>query len=106
MSSRLDIDEYKDKWESMTEGQQIRTDHQNCPAGTDSRQRLYLKNVDGKILGYCHHGSSSAVVSLKGKSSYKSVAALLEMENSPTRGGKLTPPLDARLVVKPECTRS
>ncbi len=34
---------------------QIKTNHLDCPAGTDTKQRLYLKQTHEGILAYCHH---------------------------------------------------
>jgi hypothetical protein len=60
---------------------------------------LYLKKTAGKILGYCHHCGSSAVVSIKGKGSYKSIKMLLEMDKEvKAEKGKRTLPMDAKHV--------
>lgn len=54
----------KERGNSMVSGQQIHQNHANCPAGRDTKNRLYIKvSDDGKmVLGYCHHcGSKGAV---------------------------------------------
>lgn len=43
-------------------GQQIRTNHLYCPAGEDSRRRLYITRLESKgrvCLGYCHNCGNS-----------------------------------------------
>lgn len=42
-------------------GEQIHINHDNCPAGQDTRQRLYIKRTDDgqRILAYCHNCSQS-----------------------------------------------
>jgi hypothetical protein len=44
---------------------QWHVNHDGCPAGTDTKKRLYVKAVDtyGKWIGYCHHCNDSGVVS-------------------------------------------
>lgn len=37
------------------EGEQVHVNHTNCPAGTDTKQRLYIKRNEHGILAYCHH---------------------------------------------------
>lgn len=51
----LKEEDYKN--EQLTNGETIRINHSNCPAGTDRRQRLYItKTYDGKrLLAYCHN---------------------------------------------------
>lgn len=39
-------------------GEQIRINHEDCPAGTDTKQRLYIKIPEDNsnlIIGYCHN---------------------------------------------------
>jgi len=47
---------------------QVAVNHTHCAAGTDTRQRLYLKAVDtyGKWIGYCHNCGESGVAASKG----------------------------------------
>ena len=37
------------------EGEQVKRNHINCPAGRDTKQRLFVKKTEGKLLMYCHH---------------------------------------------------
>ena len=43
-------------------GQQKNFNHIDCPAGTDTRGRLYVKRVSGGILGYCHNCQEAGFV--------------------------------------------
>ena len=38
-------------------GEQVKINHADCPAGEDTKQRLYIKRCDDgiTILAYCHH---------------------------------------------------
>lgn len=46
-------------WEHMKDGDQEKHNHVDCPAGEDTKQRLYVKHVDGAILFHCHHCGTS-----------------------------------------------
>jgi hypothetical protein len=46
-------------FEEMSEGDQGKFNHADCPNGVDNRQRLYVKNVDGAYLGHCHNCGDS-----------------------------------------------
>lgn len=39
----------------LSDGEQININHPNCPAGRDTKKRLYIKNKSGTLLGWCHH---------------------------------------------------
>ena len=53
----------------------MRTNHADCPAGTDTRRRLYITRKDnGIIVGYCHNCGSSGVAGAS-SSRYKRAAA-------------------------------
>ena len=45
-----------------------RMDHEACPAGTDTKRRLYItRKDDGVIVGYCHNCGSSGVARTVGR---------------------------------------
>lgn len=46
-------------YEDICDGEQRKYDHLDCDAGQDTKQRLYVKNVDGAYLWHCHHCSMS-----------------------------------------------
>lgn len=37
------------------DGAQVRINHTNCTAGTDTKRRLYVKCSDGNIIAFCHN---------------------------------------------------
>lgn len=43
-------------------GQQIHINHSACPAGEDTKRRLYIKRTVDGVLAYCHHCNGSAVL--------------------------------------------
>jgi hypothetical protein len=54
-----------------------RFNHDDCPAGTDTKRRLYItRKEDGIIVGYCHNCGSSGVAVGSG-STYKRTAAIV-----------------------------
>ncbi len=48
-----------------------RYNHEDCPAGVDTRRRLYItRKDDGVIVGYCHNCGGSGVA-LRGRTTYR-----------------------------------
>jgi hypothetical protein len=45
-----------------TPGVQVHINHDGCPAGTDTKRRLYIKNNGTAILAYCHHCNEPRVL--------------------------------------------
>ena len=43
-------------------GEQVHVNHESCPAGEDTKRRLYVKRVPGGVLGYCHHCSGHGFI--------------------------------------------
>jgi hypothetical protein len=55
---------YKAECAKVERGQTIRIDHSDCPAGEDTRRRLYLTRPAGSpnvVLAYCHNCQESGV---------------------------------------------
>lgn len=46
-------------FEELDEGQQAKYNHATCHMGEDTKQRLYVKNVDGAYLWHCHNCGTS-----------------------------------------------
>ena len=46
-------------YETLDEGQQGKYNHTDCHNGSDNRERLYVKNVDGAYLWHCHNCGDS-----------------------------------------------
>lgn len=42
-------------------GKQLRLNHAECPAGRDTKARLYVKNTGDALLAYCHNCGNHAV---------------------------------------------
>src|SRR5688572_12518334 len=36
-------------------GEQVHVNHDSCPAGTDTKKRLYIRRTNEAILAYCHN---------------------------------------------------
>lgn len=51
--SKLDFTLYE--LSGMTDGDERNFNHIHCPAGTDTKRRLYIKRVSHGYLFYCHH---------------------------------------------------
>lgn len=46
-------------YEDIAEGEQRKYNHTDCPAGEDTKHRLYIKNVDGAYMWHCHNCGES-----------------------------------------------
>lgn len=46
-------------------GRQIRYNHEDCPAGLDTKGRLYVKRAPDGVMFYCHHCGSKGYYRLK-----------------------------------------
>lgn len=58
--AKLNIDLYDVSGMELDE--QRKFNHIDCPAGMDTKQRLYIKRVENGHVFYCHHCSSSGFV--------------------------------------------
>lgn len=66
MAYRLDPDTFVHH-APEAEGEQVSVNHEGCPAGTDTKRRLYVKRIErGKILAYCHHCGGRGISSPQG----------------------------------------
>lgn len=59
MSTRLsqDLSSY-----ALGVGEQTNQNHQNCPAGLDTKKRLYIKRTNDGYQWYCHHCAQGGFV--------------------------------------------
>lgn len=58
------IDNYETEVQNLDRGETVRVNHENCPAGQDTKQRLYITRPPGSanvILAYCHNCQESGV---------------------------------------------
>lgn len=42
--------------------EQVHINHERCPAGTDTKRRLYIKRTIDNVLAYCHHCGGHSVL--------------------------------------------
>lgn len=63
----IPFDDFVHYGEDLTSGEQIHVNHDKCPAGLDTKRRLYIKRTedDRYILAYCHNCSLSGRYSIK-----------------------------------------
>ena len=59
---RIPYDHVKDSIPTEM-GKQVRINHTACPAGRDTRARLYIKRTASVVLCYCHNCEGSLVLS-------------------------------------------
>lgn len=75
-------------------GQQVRINHDNCSAGVDTKERLYVKRTNDAILAYCHNCGGWGVAGVN-KGFIKCIQELLEHEAPPkNERGELVLPDD------------
>jgi hypothetical protein len=55
--TRAEMCDYNIDHEDMDVGEQRHVDHSLCPAGTDTKRRLFIKRTRDGMLFYCHHCS-------------------------------------------------
>lgn len=67
---------------SMLEGEQVHINHKGCPAGTDTKKRLYIKRTDKGWVAYCHH-CSGVGYKLEKEPSIRNVLSLSETCEEP-----------------------
>lgn len=66
-------------------GEQVHVNHDTCPAGVDTKRRLYIKNDHNAVLAYCHH-CNGHYVKAKGKRRHKEVLEdLVEGDAAPDK---------------------
>ena len=55
----------------LNEGETLRLNHEDCPAGEDTRRRLYITKKPQVMLGYCHNCQSSSSLYIAAKDRFK-----------------------------------
>jgi hypothetical protein len=58
----IKTNEYVSEYSSLQRGQTVRVNHSDCPAGQDTKRRLYITRPQGSpgvVLFYCHNCSES-----------------------------------------------
>ena len=59
---------------TLEHGKQIRINHTKCPAGEDTKERLYVKRDYNRILAYCHNCTGWGLIKRTSTSSWKYVS--------------------------------
>ena len=67
MAARIPAAEFRSFGEPLATDQQINIDHVLCPAGLDTKKRLYIRRKSDCILAYCHNCGGHGFVSLGNK---------------------------------------
>lgn len=53
---KLDSTDFANHAAGLSNGQQKRVSHTGCPAGEDTKRRLWVKRLaDGSVVAFCHH---------------------------------------------------
>lgn len=57
MKDYIPKSDYKQHADDLARGEQVKVDHDDCTAGVDTKQRLYIKRTDDgkRVLAYCHN---------------------------------------------------
>lgn len=93
--SQKEMKHYADKYD-VEEGEQIHVNHEDCPAGQDTKQRLYIKGVEnGKQLYYCHHCGQRGSLTTRPYSTAQSAAAASRPVSAGSKHGGARIPRDA-----------
>lgn len=78
MSSRLNKSEFLPYAPNSSDDHQVRINHDDCPAGVDTRQRLYIKRLkDGTVVAFCHNCGESGVSKSKIRNIYSYIKSSL-----------------------------
>lgn len=78
--------EFKEMGAHLHPGEQLRIDHVDCPAGRDTKGRLYVKRKDDDtLLAYCHNCGDYGISSSKGR--VKAIRDLLIENEAVQRDG-------------------
>ncbi len=97
--ARIHHGEFRSQGEKLAIGKQIRLNHRHCPAGTDTRQRLYVKRTHDAVLAYCHNCGGHGIVGI-GKNTTRAIRDLLIEHEAAQRNehGELVLPDDIDLI--------
>lgn len=80
---------------------QIHVNHDDCPAGVDTKARLYIKRAPDGVMFYCHHCGSKGYYRLKDVLYRASEIVSLEDAVKETDYGTLLDELSAGVYYKP-----
>ncbi|CAB4169892.1 putative DnaG-like primase [uncultured Caudovirales phage] len=90
-------------------GDQVGVNHDLCPAGADTRGRLFIKRTDSAILAYCHNCGGHAARSTSAHSGVRQRQLLLSLARQADAGvvanGGVLLPYDAVDIDHPDFTK-
>lgn len=81
-------------FEELDEGQQHKYNHVDCPAGEDTKERLYVKNVDGAYMWHCHNCGDSGYYRPK-----ETVSRIREQSDAPKWSTEYTTELYTKMAL-------
>jgi len=55
INTKIPLHHFSSVLDRIEVGEQTAIDHKDCPAGRDTRQRLFIKRVDTGYVAYCHN---------------------------------------------------
>ena len=91
----IELNEWMSHIDTLDRGQTVRVNHEDCPAGSDTRRRLYLTRPAGSphiVVGYCHNCQDKGIYTgASAKDHYRQHSGELEDVVLPT-GEKFLPP--------------
>lgn len=85
-----------EKYAPATVGEQVHVNHEGCPAGTDTKRRLYIKRQADCILAYCHHCNEHRVLKSAGQRTLNQIKRALAYEQD---GSSMLPVLPDDVVL-------
>lgn len=94
-----EMKEYADSFSHLDVGGMVHVDHLDCPAGKDTKRRLYIKVVDDAVLFFCQHCGCKGVLREHGK-----VLRASEIEARVDRAMTLPPHEKLRYLIRKEWT--
>lgn len=80
--------------------EQVRTNHDECPAGQDTKRRLYIKRTSTGFLAFCHNCGHHGVVG-NGRGVTRAIADLLDKHKDALETGIVS--VNGQLELPPEC---
>ena len=96
----LDFSEYYTYFDPLPAGETVSVNHIDCPAGTDTKGRLYLTRPAGTpniVLGYCHNCGESGVKRGSDSEQYRAIT-----ESPTTRVNTSVFSVPVGLIIEPK----
>ena len=75
----------------LEDGEQVHINHEDCPAGNDTKRRLYVKREKESVLFYCHHCNQSGRYNLAGRAG--NLAGVTDKDATGQRADNVSQPI-------------